>query len=227
MVIWSQEHTPRRGSAPDQPEIVAAAVGLAAREGLEAVSLRRVATALRSGTASFYRVLDSRDALLDRMVDAVLGQHVPPEASGEWRADLAAVARNRRAMLCAHPWLGTELAGRPAIGPNALIHHERALVAAVDYADDPTAASSAVETVLAYVLGAAARELAETRTRRRSGLTQEQWRTTVAPYLQQALNSGTYPHLARMVHKATDLNADERFERGLACILAGLATRTP
>ena len=227
MVIWSQEHPPRRGSAPDLPEIVAAAVALADREGLEAVSLRRVATALRSGTASFYRVLDSRDALLDRMVDAVLGQHVPPEASGEWRADLAAVARNRRAMLCAHPWLGTELAGRPAIGPNALIHHERALVAAADYADDPTAASSAVETVLAYVLGAAARELAETRTRRRSGLTQEQWRTTVAPYLQQALNSGTYPHLARMVHKATDLNADERFERGLACILAGLATRTP
>ena len=52
MVIWSQEHPPRRGSAPDLPEIVAAAVALADREGLEAVSLRRVATALRSGTAS-------------------------------------------------------------------------------------------------------------------------------------------------------------------------------
>lgn len=227
MVTWGQEQPPRRGSAPGLLEIVAAAVALADREGLEAVSLRRVTTALRSGTASFYRVLGSRDALIDRMVDAVLGQHVPPEASGEWPADLAAVARNRRAMLCAHPWLGTELAGRPAIGPNALIHHERALAAAAGYADDPTAASSAVETVLAYVLGAAARELAETRTRRRSGLTHEQWRVTVAPYLRQALNSGTYPHLARMVHKATDLNADERFERGLACILAGLATRTP
>jgi AcrR family transcriptional regulator len=227
MVVWNQEYPPRRGSAPDLPEIVAAAVTLADREGLEAVSLRRVATALRSGTASFYRVLDGREALLDHMVDAVLGQHIPPEASGKWRADLAAVARNRRAMLCAHPWLGAELAGRPAIGPNALIHHERALAGAAGYADDPTAASSAVETVLAYVLGAAARELAETQTQRRSGLTHEQWRTTVAPYLQQALNSGTYPHLARMVHQATDLNADERFERGLACILAGLTTQTP
>lgn len=227
MVFWCQERPPRRGSAPDLPEIVVAAVALADREGLEAVSLRRVSTALGSGTASFYRVIDSRGELLDRMVDAVLGRHIPPEASGEWRADLAAVARNRRAILNAHPWLGTELAGRPAIGPHALIHHERALVAAAGYANDATAASSAVETVLAYVLGAAARELAEMRTRRRSGLTQEQWRTTVAPYLQQALNSGTYPYLARMVHKATDLNADERFERGLACILAGFATRTP
>src|SRR5437667_12843610 len=98
MDIWSQEHPPRRGSAPDLPEYVEAAVALADREGLDAVSLRRVAAALRSGTASFYRVLDSRDELLDRMVDAVLGRHVPPEASGDWRADLAAVARNRRAM---------------------------------------------------------------------------------------------------------------------------------
>jgi AcrR family transcriptional regulator len=227
MVIWGQERPPRRGSAPDLPEIVTTAVCLADHEGLDAVSLRRVATALRSGTASFYRVLDSRDELIDRMVDAVLGRHMPPEASGDWRADLAAVARNRRAMLKAHPWLGTELAGRPAIGPHALIHHERALGAAAGYADDATAASSAVETVLAYVLGAAARELAETRTQRRSGLTEEQWRASVAPYLQQALNSGSYPHLQRMVHEATDLDADERFERGLACVLAGLATWTP
>lgn len=227
MVFWRQERPPRRGSAPDLPEIVVAAVALADREGLEAVSLRRVSTALGSGTASFYRVIDSRGELLDRMVDAVLGRHIPPEASGEWRADLAAVARNRRAMLNAHPWLGTELAGRPAIGPNALTHHERALAAAAGYADDPTAASSAVETVLAYVLGAAARESAESRTRRRSGLTDEQWRTSVAPYLRQALNSGTYPHLERMMHEATDLDPDERFERGLACVLAGLATWTP
>jgi hypothetical protein len=80
---------------------------------------------------------------------------------------------------------------------------------------------------LAYVLGAAARELAETQVQRRSGITEEQWRASVAPYLQQALNSGSYPHLQRMVHEATDLDADERFERGLACVLAGLATRTP
>jgi len=93
------------------------------------------------------------------------------------------------------------------------------------YADDLTAAGSAVETVLAYVLGAAARELAETQTRRRSGLTDEQWRASVAPYLHQALNGGDYPRLERMVREATDLDADERFERGLACVLAGLAVR--
>ena len=122
MVISSQEHPLRRGSAPDLPEIVAAAVALADREGLEAVSLRRVATALRSGTASFYRVLDSREALLDRMVDAGSSAGTRPRRkrreSGArtwppWPATGAPCST--------HPWLGAELAGRPAIGPNALM----------------------------------------------------------------------------------------------------------
>jgi AcrR family transcriptional regulator len=226
MVIWSEEQPPRRGSAPAMSEIVTAAVALADREGLDAVSLRRMATVLGSGTASFYRVLGSRDELLERMVDAVLGRHLPPQASGDWRADLAAVARNRRSMLQAHPWLGPELAGRPAIGPHALIHHERALAAAASYREDPSVTSSAVETVLAYVLGAVAREMAETQTQRRSGLTEDQWRTAITPYLHQALNSGSYPHLERMVREATNLDAGERFEWGLACVLAGLATCT-
>jgi AcrR family transcriptional regulator len=116
MTSWDRETAPRRGGAPDLAHIVASAITLADQEGLDGVSLRRVATALGSGTASFYRVLSSREELLDRMVDTVLGQHVPPEPSGDWHEDLAAVARNRRDMLDAHPWLGTELAGRPALG---------------------------------------------------------------------------------------------------------------
>ena len=227
MTVWSHERPARRGGAPDLPQIVEAAVALADREGLEAVSLRRIASALGSGTASFYRVLDGRDALLERMVDDVLGRHLPPDPSGEWRTDLLAVARNRRAMLGAHPWLGPELAGRPAVGPNALAHHERALAAAAGYADDPSIAGSAVETLLGFVLGSTARELAETQTVSRSGLTTEQWRTSVAPYLQEALNSGAYPHLTRMVRETRDVDPDERFEQGLACVMAGLSSRTP
>lgn len=227
MTSWDRDTAPRRGGAPDLARIVASAITLADQKGLDGVSLRRVATALGSGTASFYRVLSSREELLDRMVDTVLGQHVPPEPSGEWQADLAAVARNRRAMLDAHPWLGTELAGRPALGPNALTHYERALTAAAGYSNDPTVASSAVETVLAYVLGATARDSAELQTRRRSGLTTEQWRATVAPHLRAALDSGAYPHLQRMVHHAADLDPDQRFERGLTCVLAGLLACAP
>lgn len=219
---WDRERGSRRGGAPNLAQIVASAIMLADQEGLDGLSLRRVATSLGSGTASFYRVLNGREELLDHMVDTVLGHHLPPEPLGDWHGDLAALARNRRAMLGAHPWLGTELAGRPAVGPNALAHYERALTAAAGYSDDPTVASSAVETVLAYVLGATVRDSAELQIRRRSGLTTEQWRATVAPHLRRALDSGAYPHLQQMVHHATDLGPDQRFEQGLTCVLAGL-----
>jgi AcrR family transcriptional regulator len=224
MTTWFRQRPASRGGAPSLADIVAAAVALADNDGIETLSLRRVATVLGSGTASFYRVLDSRAELLEHMIDEVLGQHLPSEPSGEWRSDLAAVARNRRAMLSAHPWLGAELSGRPAIGPNALTHHERALAAAAGYTDDPSAASSAIETVLAFVLGAVARESAEKQSERRSELTTEEWRISVAQYLQNALDTDRYPHLTRMVREAADLSPDERFERGLACILTGLAT---
>ncbi|QPP05147.1 hypothetical protein G4Z16_00670 [Streptomyces bathyalis] len=57
---------------------------------------------------------------------------------------------------------------------------------------------------------------------RRSGLTEEQWRTTVGPYLHDILRTGAYPQLSRVIHEATDLDNDVRFERGLTHVLNGL-----
>ncbi|WP_051571723.1 TetR/AcrR family transcriptional regulator C-terminal domain-containing protein [Cryptosporangium arvum] len=215
MLTWSKP-TPAR--APGLPEVVDAAIVIADAEGLPAVSMRRVATALRSGTASLYRIVESREEIVERMVDAVLGEAIPAPATGDWRADLAALARNRRALLRRHPWLGIELAGRPAIGPNALSHHEHALAAVAGLTEDPTSASSAVETLLAYVLGAVARETAESQ---RAGLSEPEWRAEVAPYLEQVIDG--YPRLRRMMREAEDFGPDDRFERGLTCVLNGIA----
>ena len=224
MVIWSKPPV-RRGGAPELPQVVDTAIAIADAEGLSAVSMRRVATALRSGTASLYRILESREEILDRMVDAALGETALPTLTGDWRTDLAEIARTRRRMLRRHPWLGLELAGRPAIGPHALRHHEHALAAADGLADDPTSAGSAVETLLAYVLGAVVRETAEVRIRQRSGRSESEWRAEVGPYLRQALDD--YPLLRRFVQNAADFDADERFERGLACILDGIDAQFP
>jgi AcrR family transcriptional regulator len=225
MPIWSKDPPPRRGGAPDLQRVVDTAIALADSEGLPAVSMRRVAAELRSGTASLYRILESREEILDRMIDAALGEASLPTLTGDWRTDLAAIARTRRLMLRRHPWLGLELAGRPAIGPHALRHHEHALAAGAGLADDPTSVGSAVETLLAYVLGAVVRETAEVRTRQRTGLTEAEWRAEVGPYLQQALDD--YPLLRRFVQDAADFDADERFERGLECVLDGMQAQFP
>jgi hypothetical protein len=163
--------------------------------------------------------------LLDLMVDAVQGEAGPPSPSGDWRTDLAGVARHVRAMLLRHPWLGPELTGRPALGANSLRQYDAALTAAAALTPDVSLAANAVDTLLAFVHGAVARELAEQQAQRRSGLTEEQWQASVGPYIRDVIASGAYPQFARRVLDAEDASPAQRFDFGLACVLYGLAAR--
>jgi AcrR family transcriptional regulator len=224
-LFWTKQRGTRRGPAPDLMQIVRAAVAIADAEGIEAVSMRRLAATLRSGTASLYRCIDGREELLDRMVDAVLGDDPLPRPSGFWRTDLAAFARQQWLLLRRHPWLAPLKMGRPSLGPNALDQHEFALAATVSLTANPTSAVGVVDTIMAYVLGATAREMAEAETQRRTGTTEQQWRALVGPYVQQIVQSGRYPRLAWVVCDADALDHEQRFESGLACVLDGIASR--
>ena len=222
--VWSRPRPQPRRQAPSVERIVERAVAIADAEGMAAVSMRRVSADLGSGTASLYRYVRNRDELVELMVDAV--QPVDRiEPTGDWRADLTAVARSRRAALLRHPWLVAELTGRPVLGPNSLRRLDTALGAASALTPDITLAFEVVGTVLAHVLGAVSAELAEEQAGRRSGLTEAQWRQTVSPYLREVVESGEYPHLTRAVLGSDDPTAEERFEFGLGCVLDGVASR--
>ncbi|HEX4661498.1 MAG TPA: TetR/AcrR family transcriptional regulator C-terminal domain-containing protein [Streptosporangiaceae bacterium] len=160
------------------------------------------------------------------MLDEVLAWiDAEPPLSGDWRTDLAKLAGHVRTTLLRHAWLGPELAGRPALGANSLHLQDIALAAATALTPDITLAARAVDTVLAYVFGTAVRELAEEQAQRRSGLTKDQWRDSVAPYIREVIASGAYPHFARMVRDAEDADPGQRFDFGLACILDGITAR--
>lgn len=220
--VWTKPRRAPSRQAPSVERIVQIAIAVADAEGLPAVSMRRVASDLGSGTASLYRYVASRDELLDLMIDSAQGETLTP-VSGDWRAGLIGVARQVRATLLRHPWLGAELAGRPAIGANSLRRHDTALAAAAALTPDIDLAARAVDTVLAYVYGTVSRESAEAQARRRTGMTKQQWRDSVAPYLREAIGTGAYPQFARMVVDGVDLDAGERFELGLGFVLDGVA----
>src|ERR1700735_4486633 len=86
-------------------EITQVALRVADAEGLDAVSMRRVAAELGTGAASLYRYVETRDDLLDRMTDAVGSEYERPEPDGDWLAGLVAVGEQSRAILRRHPWL--------------------------------------------------------------------------------------------------------------------------
>ncbi|MEV6416826.1 TetR/AcrR family transcriptional regulator C-terminal domain-containing protein [Kribbella sp. NPDC051718] len=226
--VWTRQRPQPARRAPGVDQYVAAALAVADAEGLDAVSMRRVAGDLGSGTATLYRYITNRDELIDLMIDAVQGEDPLVEATdiaGDWRAGLAAVAHNLRATLLRHPWLAGELTGRPSLGPNSLRRSEAALRAAVALTPDITRASQALSAVRAYVLGSVAGQQAAVLAEQRSGLTKEQWQHSHGPYITQILAAGEHPMLARRIHEAEEPDPDDDFAFGLDCILDGLASR--
>jgi len=114
-----------RPAQHSRAEITAVAIGIADREGLDAVSMRRVAAELGTGAASLYRYVATRDELLDLMTDATAAEYELPEPTGDWLAELVTVGAQARAILRRHRWLANLIITRPVIGPNGvtLIEH--------------------------------------------------------------------------------------------------------
>src|SRR5437016_6689746 len=110
---------PARGPQPShsRDEIAAAAVAIADAEGIEAVSMRRVAAEIGAGTMSLYRYVPRKEDLVDLMIDQVSAEQLAPDPTGDVRADLVEAARRQRALIHRHPWLVQALRTTPSPGP--------------------------------------------------------------------------------------------------------------
>ncbi|AEW98610.1 TetR family transcriptional regulator (plasmid) [Streptantibioticus cattleyicolor NRRL 8057 = DSM 46488] len=222
--MWMRERERAVRPQLSEEKIVRCAIEMADADGIDALSMRRIATRLGTGTTSLYRHITGKEELIELMVDAVHGEHPAPAATGDdWRAQLADAARGFRAALLRHPWLAQQAARRPALGPNVVARTDRVLGIAALATDDPTLAGMVVELVNTYVLGHTGAELAELEAQRATGMTENEWRESVGVYVRQVVESGRYPHFNRRVLEADDPDADARFEFGLHCLLTGIA----
>ncbi|GAB3575298.1 TetR/AcrR family transcriptional regulator C-terminal domain-containing protein [Amycolatopsis endophytica] len=200
------------------------AIAIADAEGLDALSMRRIASEMGSGTTSLYRHVASKDELIELMVDAIHGEEAapPPSPDEDWRDELAGLARRSRVVLLRHPWLAQQAARWPTLGPNVIARADHELGVVSRMTNDPTLASLVVTTLNTHVLGAVSAELAELETQRSTGMTEGEWRGWVGAYVRQVVESGRYPHFNRRVLEAADPDFDARFEFGLDCLLTGL-----
>jgi AcrR family transcriptional regulator len=227
--IWLRPERAARGPRParSRADIATAAIRVADADGIEAVSLRRIAGELGTGTTSLYRYIANKEELFDLMIDNAIGERQPPAPTGDWRADLRAIAYEHRAMALRHPWLATLPATRPTLGPNSLAWLEAtfATVGVLGLAPDETLAR--VGTLLTFVRGHVIDELAEQEAARRSGTDIATWMEAQGRYGEIIFNSGRYPCLSRIMLEAELPHAEDRFERafrhGVDHILTGLA----
>jgi AcrR family transcriptional regulator len=220
-------HGPRPGLSVDA--VVDAATELADAEGLDAVTMRRVAQALGVVPMTLYTYVPGKAELLDLMLDAAYARMARTDTSGQpWRQRLAAIAAENRELSEAHPWAAAISTIRPPLGPGQMAKYEHELSAFDGLGlDDVT-----VDDCLTYLLGfvqAAARAAADAReTELDSVMNDEQWWAANAPLLSRVFDADTYPTAARVgaavgAAHGSAYSPGHAYDFGLQRVIDGLA----
>jgi AcrR family transcriptional regulator len=100
--------------------VVTAGIELADRDGIESISMRRLAQELSVEAMSLYTHVRNKDDLLDGMVDAVIGKIPTSTGVADWKVSLRQMALAARSILLTHPWAPRLVESRTTPGPATL-----------------------------------------------------------------------------------------------------------
>ena len=223
-LMWGLASEPRtRGSELSLDRIVSTAIAIADAEGLEALSMRRVARELGVGTMSLYRYVPGKADLLALMTDRISDpskQQAKSTGLG-WRDTLEYIARSMCELYHAHPWMLGVNAARPVFGPNAMAGTELIFVALAGLGLTDREKVSVLVMIDAYVTGSARSHAQIATAPTETGIGEEEFWNAQFPVLEHAMATGNYPELAGLDEDAFTAEADD-FGFGLRLMLDGL-----
>lgn len=228
--------TRRRGPVPahSRADIAWAAIAIADDDGIDAVTMRRVARQLGTGAMSLYRYVDSKDALYDVMIDEMLGYMVAGQESdvherfsGDWRTDLRMIAHGNRQLQLRHPWFPKLTAIRPVAGPNMLAVVESGMSTLDGLGLEIDDMMEICNLVIHWVTGFVQDELGGLQTQQRTGLSEAELQRDTAGHLSEALTAEEHPYVHRIMREGKPRTADERFDRALDWLIAGFEASIP
>jgi AcrR family transcriptional regulator len=104
----------RRRAPLSRDRVLEAAVAMADEHGIEAVTMRRLAKALGVEAMSLYNHIAGKDELLDAMADLVMAEF-ELTSTGDWEADLRALAASAHDALLRHPWAPSLIMSPPRV----------------------------------------------------------------------------------------------------------------
>ena len=225
----------RRGPRPGLTleRVLAAATAIADAEGLPALTMRRVATALGVAAMSLYTYVPGKAELLDLMLDAAYTAMARPDLTGRpWPERVRAVAEQNRALYRAHPWAATVSTHRPSLGPGQLTKYDYELRAFDDLGLSDLDRDAALDHLLAFVRGHARAAEDARVAAAESALTDRQWWEVNEPLLRRVLDPAAYPVAVRVGGAVGEAfgsawDPDRAWAFGLARTLDGLAALIP
>lgn len=202
--------------------IVDTALGLLEKEGLEALSMRRVAQALSTGPASLYAHVRNRDELCELMFDRILGEVEVPQADpARWREQLKQLCFAQVKAMTAYPGIATVVMNAMIpIGPNALRHGEAMLAILRAGGLSDRQAAWAFDALGLYGKAYAA-EVSTWKSGSFDANEMAERARQMNAYM-QSLPAGTFPNLLAVGSLFSGDTAHERFTFAIDTFIAGL-----
>ncbi|WP_246011220.1 TetR/AcrR family transcriptional regulator C-terminal domain-containing protein [Nocardia mexicana] len=231
-LLW-REPARTSGRGPKQrssiDEVVAAAVDIADAEGLDALTMRAVASRLGLTPMATYTYVPGKAELLDLMLDSVYRQMPRANIAGlPWRKRVSAVAAENRELLVRHPWVAYVPTTRPPLGPGVAAKYDHELRAFDGLGLDDVEMDAALTYLLGFVTSVARIAIDTARAATDSGISDREWWERTAPVLERVFDPDRYPLGARVGSAAgqahdSAYSADHAWDFGLARVLDGLA----
>ena len=199
--------------------VLRAAVDLADREGIHALSMRKLGQEVGVEAMSLYNHVRNKEELLNGMIDIVFGEIDLPAADAEWSAAMRQRAISARHALKRHPWAIGLMESRAQPGPATLRHHDSVLRNLRTAGFSVELAAHAYSVLDSYIYGFTLNELTLPFDNSPERVAE------VAGNIMREMPAGEYPYLTEMaVEHAMKPGYDygDEFEFGLALILEGL-----
>jgi AcrR family transcriptional regulator len=198
-------------------QVVTAAREIAAQEGVENLSMRRLGVAVGVMPNALYTYLADKGAILDAVLDDLLGDVKRPRQRVTWSQGLVSLMSSYRNLLITQPGLVALTVSRPMYGPNALRLREDMLTLLRRGGLQDADAVSAFFSLFAYTTGFVAFETARSPGKRDTEQRAQGYRVHVT------LSKEAFPSTRALARRLAKRPGDREFTRSLRGVLAGFA----
>jgi AcrR family transcriptional regulator len=230
--VWVRPRRQPRSSLTRE-QIVAEALRLLDTEGVDALSMRKLAAGLGVGTTSLYWYVANRDELIELVIDEIYGELELPASVGadDWREAARRLAHSIRSTTLRHPWVVSmldRLVGATFFGPNLAKATERMFALFEGAGFELPEAERALNTLNSYVFGVSMGEAAWHNWLVRHGTSPQEWLDESRRMVDAAATEGLERLRALVTnYEGTDPEkvVNEDFEYGLERVLDGLQAR--
>lgn len=198
--------------------VIAAAVALADADGVDALTIRKLATELDVKPMTIYHHVPNKEAIIDGMVDVVFAEIDLPPTDLDWKRAIRQRATSAREALARHPWAAPLMESRTSPGPATLRHHDAVLgcLRAGGFSLEMTAHAYAV--IDAFIYGFALQEA-------NLPATAGGEMADLAQAMSAAMPMGEYPHLVEFTTQHVlrpGYDFGHEFDFGIDLVLDGL-----